>query len=124
MVLEYTLPLHGGTFLFPSQGSSSNNVLFQAVKLNKEDDHFHNAHPCRQENSCNIHYTLLHQSPFHILASFHPSHFSISIKQELLAIPGAFLDIILEGVNKLIQPPLSGLPGLPGSKGSYIPDDS
>jgi len=52
------------------------------------------------------------------------SHFSISIKQELLAIPGAFLEIIRAGVSKLTHPPRSGLPGFPGSRGSYTPDDS
>ena len=36
------------------------------------------------------------------------------------AIPGTFFDSIRDGVSRLTQPPLSVLPALPGSSGSYF----
>ena len=53
-------------------------------------------------------------------AIYYASHFATSTRHELFASPGAFFDTILEGVSRLTHPPLSGLPGLPGSSGSYL----
>jgi hypothetical protein len=61
------------------------------------------------------HSIVAHSSP--------PSHFAISTRQVLLAMPGAFFDIIRRGVSMLTHPPLSGLSALPGSRGSYFPEE-
>jgi hypothetical protein len=57
------------------------------------------------------------------LAIAHASHFEISIRHELGAIPGAFFESILEEVRRFTQPPRSGEPGFPGSSGSYFAED-